>query len=338
MEWIAFGTVVALAWWWWRRKRASERRAAREHQVLERKFRLTTCFLHEAKAEIRTLKDRICSTRQRIESLRSSTGRCTPTRGRRASCTRELIARRKDRRSLRLRRSVPSATCSWKSRKLRKGMPSSRATDAVVDSDTEMFSQARLPPRNSVCALCICVAIAAFAPIHQRAWAGDGTWADITDVTQYVPLAWAAVHTFHARDVDGAFQMAIAGIGTVGTSEVLKRAVNERRPNYRPGDRKRSFPSGHVAKAWFAAAHLQRRYGCYELEAGCWRESAAPYLAAVVTAIGRVRADRHHVVDVIASAVIAETWVRFTTDRLNGDVHIAPSFDHGFGVAIFKEF
>ena len=59
MEWIAFGTVVALAWWWWRRTRASERRAALEHQVLERNIRLTTCSLDEMKAEIRTLKDRI---------------------------------------------------------------------------------------------------------------------------------------------------------------------------------------------------------------------------------------------------------------------------------------
>ena len=62
MEWIAFGTVVALAWWCWRqtRERASERKAARERQdLLERNLRLTTRSLVEAKAEIGTLKDRM---------------------------------------------------------------------------------------------------------------------------------------------------------------------------------------------------------------------------------------------------------------------------------------
>ncbi len=176
----------------------------------------------------------------------------------------------------------------------------------------------------------------AFGP--QRAWAGSETWADVTDVTQYVPLAWAAGRTFHAADVEGAFQLAAAGIMTVGSSELLKRAINEKRPNYRPGGGRNSFPSGHVSKAWFAAAHLQRRYGCYMLKARCWRGSAVPYLAAVATAIGRVRADRHHVSEVIGSAVLAETWVRLTTDRFNAGLRIEPSLENGFGIRIFKEF
>lgn len=161
-------------------------------------------------------------------------------------------------------------------------MPSSRVPGAVVDSDTEMFSKARLRPRNSVRALCVCVAIAVFGAIHQHALAGTDTWADITDVTQYVPLAWATVRTFHAEDAQGAFQLASAGITTLVSADLLKRAINERRPNYRPGDGRNSFPSGHVAKAWFAAAYLQRRYGCYELEAAAgaslrfriWRPSS----------------------------------------------------------------
>ena len=201
-----------------------------------------------------------------------------------------------------------------------------------------MFRDERLALRSSVHVLWVCAWMAALTSGPQRAWAGDDTWADVTDVTQYVPLAWAAGRTLHVADVEGAFQLAAAGITPVGSSELLKRAVNEKRPNHRPGNGKHSFPSGHVAKAWFAAAHLQRRHGCYELEPGCWRESAIPYLAAVVTAIGRVRADRHHVVEVIASAVIAETWVRFTTDGFDADVRIAPSFGNGFGIAIFKEF
>ena len=202
-----------------------------------------------------------------------------------------------------------------------------------------MFTEKSFSLRFSVRALCVLAAMAAMtAGGHQRAWADSDTWADVSDLAQYIPLAWAAGRTIHHADLEGAFQMAAAGILTVGSSELLKRAVDAKRPNYEPGDGKNSFPSGHVAKAWFAAAHLQRRYGCYALESSCWRVSAVPYVAAVVTAVGRVRAGRHHVADVIASAAIAETWVWFTTDRFDDDMRIAPSFDNGFGIAIFKEF
>ena len=172
----------------------------------------------------------------------------------------------------------------------------------------------------------------------EPARAGSDTWADISDVSQYVPLAWATGRTIQAADLEGAFQLVAAGITSVGSADLLKRTINKKRPNYQPGHRKRSFPSGHVANAWFSAAHLQRRYGCYKLALSCWLGSAVPYTAAVVTAVGRVRASRHHVTDVIASAVIAEAWVWLTTDRFDEDVRIAPSFENGFGIRIFKDF
>ena len=201
-----------------------------------------------------------------------------------------------------------------------------------------MFREESLAMWFSVRALCLYAVMAVLATAHQRAWADSDTWAEISDVSQYVPLAWAVGRTFHSADAEGASQMAAAGIATVGTSELLKRTTRKKRPDYRPGDRKRSFPSGHVAKAWFAAAHLQRRYGCYELEWNCWRGSTVPYLAAVTTAVARVRAHRHHLEDVIASAAIAEAWVLVTTDRFDGEIRIAPTFDNGIGIAVFKEF
>ena len=198
-----------------------------------------------------------------------------------------------------------------------------------------MVTEGQFAYRSFARALLVLVAIAAG---HHRAWAGSDTWADVSDVTQYVPMAWATGRTLYGADWEGAFQMAAAGALTVGSSEMLKRAIDKKRPNYRPGDRKRSFPSGHVAKAWFAAAHLQRRYGCYELEWRCWRGSAVPYIAAVTTAAGRVRADRHHVEDVIASAVLAETWVWLTTDRFGPGTSIVPAIHKGLGIALFMEF
>lgn len=183
-----------------------------------------------------------------------------------------------------------------------------------------------------------CAVLAVLAVAHHRASAAGDTWADVSDVTQYVPMAWAVARTLHDTDRAGALQLGAAGALTVGTAEVLKRVVDKKRPNYEPGDRRRSFPSGHVAKAWFAAAHLQRRYGCYKLEWRCWRGSAVPYVAAVTTAVGRVRADRHYVEDVIASAVIAEAWVWLTTDRLDSQVTVAPAVGGGLRIAYVREF
>lgn len=183
-----------------------------------------------------------------------------------------------------------------------------------------------------------CAAIAGLAALDQRTSAADDSWADFSDVAQYVPMAWATAGTLHEADHEGALQLAAAGALSVGSSEVFKRVIHKKRPNYRPGDRRRSFPSGHVAKAWFAAAHLQRRYGCYELEWRCWRGSAVPYLAAFVTAVGRVRADRHHVEDVVASAAFAEAWVWLTTDRLDGRMTVAPTFGDGLRIAFLRDF
>ena len=201
-----------------------------------------------------------------------------------------------------------------------------------------MFRGGRFALRFSVRVLCVCAAMAVSTMGHHRAWADRDTWADVSDVAQYLPLAWAAGRTLYSADAEGAAQMAAGGILTVGSSELLKRAIDAERPDYEPGDTRHSFPSGHVAKAWFAAAHLQRRYGCYELRWSCWRGSAVPYIAAVATAAGRVGARRHHLEDVIASAVIAEAWIWVTTDKFDDDTRIAPTFDNGFGIAVLKKF
>ena len=180
--------------------------------------------------------------------------------------------------------------------------------------------------------------MACLATVHQYAYADSDGWTRFSDVAQYVPLAWAAGRTLDAADSEGAAQLAAAGVLTVGSSELLKRSVEKKRPDYAPGDRKRSFPSGHVAKAWFAAAHLQRRYGCYGLEWNCWRKSAVPYIAVATTVVGRVLGCRHYLEDTVASAVLAEISAWLTTDRLETGMHVAPTLGNGFGIAVFSRF
>ncbi len=168
--------------------------------------------------------------------------------------------------------------------------------------------------------------------------AGSESWAEVTDVAQYVPLGFALAETAYQEDLEGLIQLTLAGALTLGTTELLKNEIDAKRPNYRPGDGQNSFPSGHAAKAWFAAAYVQRRYGCYKLEWQCWRGSAIPYLAAGVTAYGRVAADRHHWEDVLASAVIAETFVYLTTDKYDPDLSVTANFENGFGIFVSKRF
>eukprot|EP00435_Cladocopium_sp_Y103_P077787 s1_g1526.t1 len=184
--------------------------------------------------------------------------------------------------------------------------------------------------------MALAFAVSLVSSIDARA--GSESWAEVTDVAQYVPLGFALAETAYQEDLEGLVQLTLAGALTLGTTELLKNEIDAKRPNYKPGDGQNSFPSGHVAKAWFAAAHVQKRYGCYKLEWQCWRGSAIPYLAAGVTAYGRVAADRHHWEDVLASAVIAETFVYFTTDKYDPDLSVSANFENGFGIFVSKRF
>lgn len=67
-----------------------------------------------------------------------------------------------------------------------------------------------------------------------------------------------------------------------------------KRPN---GDPRNSFPSGHVATVMSGATFLDRRYG--------WKWGAPAYLASACVAYVRVDERKHHVRDVLASAVMS---------------------------------
>ena len=177
------------------------------------------------------------------------------------------------------------------------------------------------------------------ATVIGPAHAGSQSWEDVSDYSQYVPLAFALGETAYNSDFEGLIQLGVAGALTYGATELMKNQISARRPDHdEPGDTQDSFPSGHVATAWFAAAHVQRRYGCYDLTWDCWRGAAIPYLAAGVTAYGRVAADRHHWEDVAASAILTEAIVYLTTDTFDENTMITPSFENGFGIAILKRF
>lgn len=77
-----------------------------------------------------------------------------------------------------------------------------------------------------------------------------------------------------------------------------------------------SFPSGHTANAFTAAAYMDHRYG--------WKYGLPSYLAAGFVAYSRVHADKHDVKDVVAGALISWTvshlFVTPQAMNISGDV------------------
>jgi membrane-associated phospholipid phosphatase len=110
--------------------------------------------------------------------------------------------------------------------------------------------------------------------------------------------AYAAGYSYYKeRQFNGILRLGLSLGTTQLASEGLKRITNKKRPNWKEGDAKRSFPSGHAAAAFSGAMFLHARYS--------FKEAAVPYLLAAWTAYGRVARDKHHVEDVIGSAALS---------------------------------
>ncbi len=60
---------------------------------------------------------------------------------------------------------------------------------------------------------------------------------------------------------EGVAELSKTFLFTQTTTELIKGIVKEKRPNYKKGDRKDSFPSGHTAAAFSGASFIHRRYG-----------------------------------------------------------------------------
>ena len=84
------------------------------------------------------------------------------------------------------------------------------------------------------------------------------------------PLSAIAL-TVLMRDPEGFTQFSAGYVsGRLGTY-AIKRITDKKRPNYRPGDPKLAFPSGHVEETWQAAAFVRTRYGCNEFTFDCMK-------------------------------------------------------------------
>ncbi len=169
-------------------------------------------------------------------------------------------------------------------------------------------------------------------------WARADSWREFGDAGRIAAPAYALLMAAFHGDLQGGIQFGASLLFSQGVVEGLKHVTDKKRPDWKPGDKEYSFPSGHAAGAWAGAAFVQRRYGCYEFRFNCFMLSLPVYGVAAATAYSRVHANRHNWVDIAASVIIAETINILMVSPYNRNVTIVPTFKNGFGIAIFGKF
>ena len=136
---------------------------------------------------------------------------------------------------------------------------------------------------------------------------GPQTWGNVSDALALgLPLI-AAGKAFSNGDAEGVKELTYSLGTTLIAAQSLKALVHERRPDGSGND---SFPSGHTAIAFAAARFFDKRYAT----------EASPYLyaAAGLTAIARVKADKHYAKDVLAGAGLGYVSAEYFTHPMAG--------------------
>jgi membrane-associated phospholipid phosphatase len=131
----------------------------------------------------------------------------------------------------------------------------------------------------------------------------------VGDILQFAVPAYAFGLTLGEENKEGLKQFTYSIVTSQITVHVLKSMTNQKRPCYKEGDKKNSFPSGHASSAFAGAAFIHKRYG--------FRKAIIPYGAAILTGVSRVKAKKHHVRDVVAGALISGFWTMCFVDRLD---------------------
>ena len=150
---------------------------------------------------------------------------------------------------------------------------------------------------------------------------GVQTWGHVSDALAVGLPLLAAGHAFGKGDSQGVKELTYSLGATLAATTALKSLIHEQRPDGSGND---SFPSGHTAIAFAAARFIDKRYA----------PEASPYLyaAAGLTALARVKADKHYTKDVVVGAALGYASAEyFTRPIAGGAVSLMPG-KSGFAV------
>jgi membrane-associated phospholipid phosphatase len=79
------------------------------------------------------------------------------------------------------------------------------------------------------------------------------------DALQFVVPAYAFGLAMREETNEGIKQFAYSLISSQVTVHVLKKVTNQKRPCFKEGDKKNSFPSGHTSSAFAGATFVHKR-------------------------------------------------------------------------------
>ena len=161
------------------------------------------------------------------------------------------------------------------------------------------------------------------------AWAGTGlTWKNSSDLLAIGLPALAAGSAWGQGDTEGFKQLTLSMVSTVGAAEVLKASVHSVRPD---GSDNKSFPSTHTAVVFAAARFMDKRYGAQMAPYTPWL-----YVAAGMTGVARVEANKHHWRDVLAGGALGWSASQWWTQAVQGgQLSVLPA-DHGLSLAWYR--
>lgn len=147
-------------------------------------------------------------------------------------------------------------------------------------------------------------------------WAApDAAWADTRrhgdHLSLALPLGVLGVELLRG-DTQGAWQMTQVFVLTTGLTEILKKNTGVTRPD---GSDDKSFPSGHAARAYSAAAYVQQRHG--------WDKAWPLWIAATYVGHSRVDARRHRWSEVAVSGALAYGFARWRVEPLGARPEVA---------------
>ena len=159
-------------------------------------------------------------------------------------------------------------------------------------------------------------------------WASDAveTAGDVLEAV--LPAAAAGVGLWQ-KDWDGLLHFGYSLGNSLALTEGTKALVERERPDLSEHD---SYVSGHTATAFSGAAFLDRRYLS---DRPLWLR-AVPYGAAAFVGYSRYEADKHHVGDIVAGAMLGAVPVHVFTAPWGREVTLAPTSIGGGGGVSFR--